>query len=126
MQLRVFSKRFGTDRLSLSLFFLFVRCASIVSKNAVHVCLRREQVLHFLARLSEFRKELFLLLREPRILILKASDGRELLKAKLVKRFLCRLVQRDFRFVLRKKTLGVSGLAISRLFQSVLKKRAAA
>ena len=101
MQLRVFSKHFRSDSLTLCPLILFVRCASVVSKNAIHVSLRREQILHFLARLSKLREELFLFLREPRILTLKATDGRELLKAKLVKCFLCRLMKKNC-FLLKK------------------------
>lgn len=81
-------------------------------QNTVDIGLGRQQLFHFLAGFSVVGIGGFLFRQQLGVLGIQRLNGGQLLEAKPIKIVLCGLVDRDLTFMLRKKFLGVPGLAI--------------
>ena len=99
----------------LRLFFpSFIRFLLLLIQlqNTVDIGLGRQQLFHFLTGFSVVGVGRFLLRQQLGVLGIQRLDGGQLLEAQSIKIVLCGLVDRDLTFMLRKKFLGVPGLAI--------------
>lgn len=84
-------------------------------QNAVNIRLGGQQLLHILAGFPVLGVCRFFLCHQRGVFGLQTLDSGEFLDALVIEKLLCRLMECDLTFMLRKKLLGVTGLAIGNI-----------